>query len=67
MFSDGIPDATNEFDQPFGEDRLRELVAQHREATAAELIDHIIEAVNEHEHQTPQLDDLTLVIVKRTK
>jgi sigma-B regulation protein RsbU (phosphoserine phosphatase) len=67
VFSDGIPDATNEFDHPFGEDRLRSLVAEHRDASAAGLIDAIIEAVNEHEHETPQLDDLTLVIVKRTK
>lgn len=67
VFSDGIPDATNEFDHPFGEDRLRSLVAEHRDAPAARLIDVIIQAVNEHEHETPQLDDLTLVIVKRTK
>jgi len=67
VFSDGIPDATNEFDHPFGEDRLRSLVAEHRDESAAGLIDVIIQAVNEHEHETPQLDDLTLVIVKRTK
>jgi sigma-B regulation protein RsbU (phosphoserine phosphatase) len=65
VFSDGIPDASNEFDHPFGEDRLRELVEARREASASELIDHIIHAVNEHEGERPQLDDLTLVVVRR--
>jgi len=67
IFSDGIPDATNEFDHPFGEERLRELVAAHRDAPASELIDHVIRAVNEHEGETPQLDDLTLVVVRRLR
>ena len=65
IFSDGIPDATNEFDHPFGEDRMRSLVHEHRNASATELIDRIIAAVNEHEGETPQLDDLTLVVVRR--
>jgi serine phosphatase RsbU (regulator of sigma subunit) len=65
VFSDGIPDATNEFDHPFGEDRMRALVNEHRDARASELIDYIIGAVNEHEGETPQLDDLTLVVVRR--
>jgi sigma-B regulation protein RsbU (phosphoserine phosphatase) len=65
VFSDGIPDATNEFDHPFGEDRVRSLVHEHRDASASQLIDHIIQAVNDHEGETPQLDDLTLVVVRR--
>jgi len=65
IFSDGIPDATNEFDHPFGEERLIELINDNRTASSAELIDRIIDAVNAHEKDTPQLDDLTLVVVKR--
>ncbi len=67
VYSDGIPDATNEFDHPFGEDGLREIVHDHRDAAASVLIDRIIEAVNKHEGETPQLDDLTLVVVRRTR
>lgn len=65
IFSDGIPDATNEFDHPFGEEKLLELIAANQDATAAELIDRIITDVNGHEGETPQLDDLTMVVVKR--
>jgi sigma-B regulation protein RsbU (phosphoserine phosphatase) len=65
VFSDGISDATNEFDHPFGESRLIALVNEHREESAAALIDRIVDAVNAHEGETEQLDDLTLVVVKR--
>jgi sigma-B regulation protein RsbU (phosphoserine phosphatase) len=65
IFSDGISDATNTFDHPFGETRLIALVAEHRGEPAAALIDRIVEAVNVHEGETEQLDDLTLVVVKR--
>jgi sigma-B regulation protein RsbU (phosphoserine phosphatase) len=65
VFSDGIPDATNEFDHPFGENRLLDLIARHRGAAAVEIIDRIIDSVNDHEGETPQLDDLTMMVVKR--
>lgn len=67
VYSDGIPDATNEFDHPFGVDRLISLARQFREESAKQIMDNIIQAVQEHEGDTDQLDDLTLVVVKRTK
>jgi sigma-B regulation protein RsbU (phosphoserine phosphatase) len=67
IYSDGIPDATNEFDQPFGEDRLLELVREKSEQPAVEIIDEVVKAVQEHEGETEQLDDLTLVVVKRVE
>jgi sigma-B regulation protein RsbU (phosphoserine phosphatase) len=65
IYSDGIPDATNEFDQPFGEEKLLSMVKELRDRPAMEIIDGIIAAVQEHEGETEQLDDLTLVVVKR--
>lgn len=65
IYSDGIPDATNEFDHPFGEKRLVALTQELREKPAMEILDGIIEAVQEHEGATEQLDDLTLVVLKR--
>lgn len=65
IYSDGIPDATNEFDQPFGESRFISLLRQVRDKPAAVIIDKIVEAVQEHESGTERLDDLTLVVVKR--
>jgi sigma-B regulation protein RsbU (phosphoserine phosphatase) len=65
VFSDGIPDATNEFDHPFGETGLLDLLEANRDRPAAVLIDRIIDKVNEHEGDTDQLDDLTLLVIKR--
>jgi serine phosphatase RsbU (regulator of sigma subunit) len=65
IYSDGIPDATNEFDHPFGEDRLISMVRELENQPAIAIIDHIVEAVQKHEGETEQLDDLTLVVVKR--
>jgi serine phosphatase RsbU (regulator of sigma subunit) len=65
VYSDGIPDATNEFDQPLGEERLVSLIREYKDRPAVQIIDGVIEAVQEHEGKTEQLDDLTLVVVKR--
>jgi sigma-B regulation protein RsbU (phosphoserine phosphatase) len=65
VYSDGIPDAANEFDHPFGEDRLISLIHQFRDRPVAAIIDGIVDAVKEHECGMEQLDDLTLLIVKR--
>ena len=65
IYSDGIPDATNEFDHPFGEQQLIALTREHRSASAQSILERIIAAVKKHEGKTAQLDDLTLVVIKR--
>jgi sigma-B regulation protein RsbU (phosphoserine phosphatase) len=65
VYSDGIPDATNEFDHPFGEDKLIALIREYRDRPVVSIIDGIIDAVKSHEGNMEQLDDLTLVLVKR--
>ena len=67
VYSDGIPDAVNEFDQPFGEDRLRECVTQFSGESAATLMDRVVDAVKKHEGGSPRIDDLTLLVIKRTR
>lgn len=67
IYSDGIPDANNDADKPFGEEQLISLANQHKGEPAAVIMDRIIEAVQKHEGDTPQLDDLTLVVLKRTQ
>ncbi|HEU4929986.1 MAG TPA: GAF domain-containing SpoIIE family protein phosphatase [Candidatus Krumholzibacteria bacterium] len=67
VYSDGIPDAVNEFDQPFGEDRLKECVTEFAGDTAAGLMARVVDAVKKHEGGTPRIDDLTLLVIKRTR
>jgi len=65
IFSDGITDAVNPFDEPFGEDQLRASITEHRSLNSAGMIDKIIEAVLAHENGADRVDDLTLVVAKR--
>ncbi len=65
VYSDGITDAVNEFDQPFGEERLQKVVTEHAGERAEEIMARVVNAVKAHEHETPRIDDLTLLVVKR--
>jgi sigma-B regulation protein RsbU (phosphoserine phosphatase) len=67
VYSDGVPDAANASEEQFGEERLAALVGQYHGEPAEVLIERIIDGVKAHEAGAAQFDDLTLVVVKRTK
>lgn len=66
VYSDGIPDAATEADEPFGDGRLESLIVDHRRDPAATILDSVFAAVDAHAGEAPQFDDLTMVVVKRT-
>ena len=63
--SDGITEAMNPSQEQFGDARLEEVIRQHRSSKAVDLIDRIIDAVKSHAGKAPQMDDMTLVVVRR--
>jgi len=65
VFSDGISEAVNSAGEEFGEARICELAAANSEMSAAALIENIFAAVGEHARNQPQMDDMTMVVVKR--
>ncbi len=65
VFSDGISEALNGAEEEFGEARLSEMAAANRGASAAELIEKILQSVGAHAGNLPQMDDMTLLVVKR--
>ena len=67
VFSDGISEAINPDEEEFGEDPLPALVNANRESTAMGLIDTIIEEVIRHAGKAPQRDDMTMLVIKRTR
>jgi len=67
VYSDGIPDAIDPTETPFGEQRLLTLVREHAQAPARAIMDRIVEAVHTHEQGAPRADDLTVLVVKRMK
>jgi phosphoserine phosphatase RsbU/P len=65
VYSDGISEAMDSNEEEFGEERLINLVKENRNQAAAELIDTIIKVVNKHAGSEEQMDDMTLVVLKR--
>jgi sigma-B regulation protein RsbU (phosphoserine phosphatase) len=64
IYSDGVTDMLNERHQAFGLDRLRQIVAANRDATAESLRAEIVAATKSHQGKAEQFDDYTVVIIK---
>lgn len=65
LCSDGVADAQNEADEEFGDDRLARLIVEHRHEPAAQMVSHVVAAIDDFAGTAPQFDDITLMIVKR--
>jgi phosphoserine phosphatase RsbU/P len=65
IYSDGITEAINANQELFGEARLLDTIRQHRDASAVQIIDHIVAAVRAYAGPVPQADDMTLVVLRR--
>ena len=66
IYSDGVSEAMNPDGQQFGDEKIREVIAAHRNRPAAGIIDALVKAVRAHADTAPQADDMTLIVV-RTK
>jgi sigma-B regulation protein RsbU (phosphoserine phosphatase) len=62
--SDGIAETYNSEGQLFGNERLRKLIEQHHEITAAEMADRVLSEVDWFSQSAPLSDDRTLVVMK---
>jgi HAMP domain-containing protein len=68
LYTDGIPEAWKDENENFGMDRLKEAIKNHAKGkTAQEIHDGILKEVGEFMGDFPQADDITLLVVKRTK
>ncbi|MHB8580805.1 MAG: GAF domain-containing SpoIIE family protein phosphatase [Ignavibacteriaceae bacterium] len=65
VYSDGITEAMDSKEEEFGEERLINLIKENRILSASDLIKLIIETVNNHAGNAEQMDDMTLVVIKR--
>lgn len=64
-YSDGITDAENALEEPFGEDRLLDLLNGCRDLDPADTVREVVAAVDRHCGKARQFDDLTLIVLKR--
>ena len=64
LFSDGITEATNDRDEPFGDERLIDAIQRSRDLPARAICDAITSAVNVFGGTRPAVDDQTLLVVR---
>jgi serine phosphatase RsbU (regulator of sigma subunit) len=66
IYSDGVTESLDEEGEEFGEARLIEIVQKNRGRSAAGIRDRIDEALTKFVGRASAVDDLTIVILKRT-
>ncbi|MEK6677480.1 MAG: SpoIIE family protein phosphatase [Planctomycetota bacterium] len=63
-YTDGVIEAMDADGRHFGRDRLKSLLAQHREVPPAALIRHVRREVSQYVGPAPQSDDITMLAVR---
>ncbi len=63
LFTDGVVEARNISGEEFGEDRLRELLLEHRAAPASLILARLKEAIAAFAANAPQHDDITMMVL----
>lgn len=65
IYSDGLTEAMNSSEEEFGEDRLQQLVQNSLTLKAEEIINRTISEIRKFAGDTPQMDDMTIMVIKR--
>jgi sigma-B regulation protein RsbU (phosphoserine phosphatase) len=63
--SDGVAEAMDLNQSQFGDERLTRVLLEYRGMTATQVVEEVIAHIREHAGSAPQMDDVTLVAVKR--
>jgi sigma-B regulation protein RsbU (phosphoserine phosphatase) len=66
IFTDGVVEAVNPKDEEYGEPELIRLVDRRSGSTPAELLRSLLAELDRHVGNTPQHDDITCLLLKRT-
>jgi sigma-B regulation protein RsbU (phosphoserine phosphatase) len=64
--TDGIWEAESTDGQPYGKERLYELIRAHKDHSAQQIVDMIIESVEDFCAPVAPTDDVTLIVIKAT-
>ncbi len=65
LYSDGVSEAMNKDEEEFGDQKLIDILKNNLNSNSKELIKKIYEAVKLHAGETPQSDDITIMIIKK--
>ena len=65
LYSDGVVEAMSPAGEPFGYERLREVVDSTADTSGAGLTKSVLDALAEHADGVAAADDLTILVVER--
>ncbi len=65
LYTDGVTEAFNAAEEPYGADRLLEVLRVHGDNDAMALVEHICQSVTTFAGPAPQSDDITLTVLTR--
>ncbi len=65
MFTDGIPEAMNEEEEEYSDERLEEYFITNKPGSAQPFVDMIVKDVKEYAGSAPQSDDITCIYLIR--
>lgn len=66
LYTDGLTEARNSADLEYGEERLKNLVAASRNLQPDGMINAILKDLDAFRGKTPKLDDMTMMVLRRT-
>ena len=66
LYTDGISEPQNDYDEMFGEDRLIEVVKRNAHLSDNGIIEAVMEAVNQWTGSPELQDDMTMLIARRS-
>ncbi|MFI5252499.1 MAG: GAF domain-containing SpoIIE family protein phosphatase [Bacteroidota bacterium] len=64
LFTDGVSESMDKNGQEYGEDRLEAIAKESLTLPPDAILSNIIASVKEHSKDTPQSDDITMIVVK---
>jgi len=64
LYTDGVVEAVDGNDVPFGEGRLRTIIRDNAHESAHEIVRKLKGEIDAHRGDTPQSDDITLIVLK---
>jgi len=67
FYTDGVTEAMNEDFDEFGMERLHLIARANKRKEATSIVNAITNAVDDHAGETPQFDDITLIVMKNEK
>ena len=64
LFSDGLSEAMDAEENEYGEDRIRDMLLQHRNKEPQTIVDIILNDMRSHDPTYPPRDDTTIIAIK---